>query len=122
METNSELYENAKSMAIKLFGSEFGDLEDAPLADDDPWRKELVCWVFGYLFSERAAIPLKEKVLALIAMCSTAGKYEMLRKWLVAAKNTGSSYAEVQDVILTTTIYGGWPVASESLKILKQNW
>ena len=122
MSEHSEVYVAASNKAKKLFGTPMGDLTDLPLDADDPWAKEMNSWVFGYLFGERSAIPDKEKVLALIAMCSASGRYDMLRRWLTAAKKTGSSFAEVQDIILTTAIYGGWPVARESLQVLLANW
>lgn len=122
MNNTDELYANARNMAKRLFGTPMGDLEDLSMSEDDPWAKEMISWVFGYLFGERSAIPLKEKVLAFIAMCSANGNHDMLGRWLTAARNTGSSYHEVQDVILTTAIYGGWPVARQSLAVLKAKW
>lgn len=119
---NGELYRKACERATELFGTPEGDLTDLPIDADDHWSKEMRSWVFGYLFGERSAIPIKPKVLAFIAMCSAAGRHDMLRRWLTAAKNTGSSYEEVQEVILTTAIYGGWPVARDSLNVLKQHW
>ena len=122
MSDKATLYKNACDKATELFGTPIGDLTDLPMDPDDPWTKELNSWVFGYLFGERSAIPIKEKVLIFIAMCSASGRYDMLKRWLTAAINTGSSYKEVQDIILTTTIYGGWPVARESLQVLAAHW
>ena len=122
MTDNSALYEAARKTATQLFGTPDGDLTDLPMDPQDPWSKEMISWVFGYLFGERDAIPLKAKVLAIIAMSSASGRHDMLERWLTAAKNTGSSYEEVQDVILTTAIYGGWPVARDSLNVLTKHW
>lgn len=122
MSEQSEIYKDACDTATELFGTLMGDLTDLPMDADDPWAKEMNSWVFGYLFGERSAIPIKEKVLVLIAMCSASGRYDMLKRWLTAANNTGSSFKEVQDIILTTMVYGGWPVARESLQVLQAHW
>jgi len=118
----SELYQQAREKANELFGTPEGDLADLPVDPEDEFSKELLTWVFGYLFTVRSLIPQKDKVLTVIAMCAASGKYAMLRRWLVAAHNTGSCYAEVQEVIMTMTMYGGWPSARESLEILAENW
>jgi 4-carboxymuconolactone decarboxylase len=122
MSDNGKLYRKARERATELFGTPDGDLTDLPLGPDNLWSKEMNSWVFGYLFGERSAIPIKPKVLAFIAMCSASGRNDMLRRWLTAARNTGSTYEEVQEVILTTAIYGGWPVARDALQVLKSYW
>lgn len=121
--TGGELYTRACAQANLMFGTPAGDMVDVPLMDpEDPLVKETVCWVFGYLFGERSLIPLKAKVLAFIAMCAALGRKDMLRRWLTAAGRTGSTREEVQEVIITTAMYGGWPAARESLEVLAAHW
>lgn len=122
MNDNGKLYQQACDKATELFGTPEGDLTGLPVDPNDPFTKELVTWVFGYLFTERSLIPTKTKVLALIAMCAALGRYDMLRRWLTAARNSGSTREEVQEAILTMTMYGGWPSARESLEVLDKNW
>lgn len=119
---SSELYQQAREKATELFGTPDGDLIGLPVNPEDDFGKELLTWVFGYLFTERSLIPQKDKVLAVIAMCAASSKYDMLRRWLVAAYNSGSSREEVQEVIMTMTMYGGWPAARASLEILSKHW
>lgn len=122
MSGESEIYKQAQAKATELFGTPEGDLAELPVDSADDFGKELLTWVFGYLFTERSLIPQKDKVLAVIAMCAASAKYDMLRRWLVAAKNTGSSRQEVQEAIMTMTMYGGWPAARESLEVLAKHW
>lgn len=118
----SELYPKAKELAIQLFGTASGDLSDLPVSPDDDLSKELVAWVFGYLFGVRSLVPVKTKVLSIIAMSAAIGQNDMVRRWLVAARNSGATRTEVQEVILNTAIYGGWPAAREALGILALHW
>lgn len=118
----AELYPKAKELAVQLFGTPNGDLFDLPLSPDDPLSKELVTWVFGYLFGVRSLVPIKTKVLSIIAMSAAIGQNDMVRRWLTAAKNSGATRAEVQEVIVNTAIYGGWPAAREALTVLAGYW
>jgi 4-carboxymuconolactone decarboxylase len=118
----SGLYAKAKELAIQLFGTASGDLSDLPVSPDDDLSKELVTWVFGYLFGVRSLVPVKTKVLSIIAMSAAIGQNDMVRRWLVAARNSGATRTEVQEVIVNTAIYGGWPAAREALGILALHW
>jgi 4-carboxymuconolactone decarboxylase len=120
--TSPDLYAQACALATQLFGTPLGDFDDCPIADTDDFRKEMVTWVFGYLFTERSLIPLKAKVLAVIAMSVAAGCQNMTRRWIGAAKNAGCSRLEVQEAILTMALYGGWPVARDGLEVLAKEW
>ncbi|MCP1677242.1 4-carboxymuconolactone decarboxylase [Natronocella acetinitrilica] len=122
MADDGYLYQQAQIKATELFGTPEGDLTGLPIDPADQFSKELLTWVFGYLFTERSLIPTKSKVLALIAMCAASGRSDMLRRWLTAAKNSGCSRDEVQETILTMVMYGGWPVARDSLEVLSEHW
>jgi 4-carboxymuconolactone decarboxylase len=117
-----ELYSKGCELATLLFGTPDGDFADLPISPDDDFRKEMVTWLFGYLFTERSLIPLKEKVLVLIAMSVASGCQNMVRRWIGAARNASCTRLEVQETILTMVLYGGWPVARDSLDILAQEW
>lgn len=118
----SELYPKARELAMQLFGTASGDLADLAVSADDDLSKELVTWVFGYLFGVRSLVPVKTKVLSIIAMSTAIGQNDMVRRWLVAARNSGATRTEVQEVIVNTAIYGGWPAAREALNVLALHW
>nr|WP_275403476.1 carboxymuconolactone decarboxylase family protein [Ramlibacter algicola] len=82
----------------------------------------MVTWVFGYLFTERSLIPVRAKVLAVIAMCAALGRTPMARRWMGAARRIGCSRVEVQETIITAALYGGWPSAREALGALAETW
>lgn len=120
--TSPDLYDHACELATRLFGTPLGDFDDIPIAGDDDFRKEMVTWVFGYLFTERSLVPVKTKVLAVIAMSVAAGLQNMTRRWIGAARNVGCNRLEVQESILTMALYGGWPVARDALDVLAREW
>jgi 4-carboxymuconolactone decarboxylase len=122
MTQSSQLYQEGRELAMQLFGDPDGDLTGTPISSDDDFKKEMVSWVFGYLLKERSLVPVKTKVLAIIAMCAASGQYDMLRRWLVAAKNSGSTRIEVQEAILTMAMYGGWPRSREALTVFAEAW
>lgn len=117
-----DLYAKACELAVRLFGTPLGDFADTPIAADDDFLKEMVTWLYGYLFTERSLIPLRTKVLAVIAMSVTIGRQNMARRWIGAARNIGCSRLEVQETILTVALYGGWPVARDALDVLAETW
>ena len=117
-----DLYRKGAELATRLFGTSDGDFADIPIAANDDFRKEMVTWVFGYLFTERSLIPLKAKVLAVIAMSIAAGHQTMFRRWITAARNVGCSRLELQETVLTMAVYAGWPVAYDALNVLAEEW
>ncbi|TFZ02908.1 hypothetical protein EZ313_16875 [Ramlibacter henchirensis] len=121
-ETRRDLYVEACKMAETLFGNPDGDFDDISLPKGDNFRKQMVTWVFGYLFTERNLIPLRAKVLSVIVMSTVIGRIKMARRWMGAAKRIGLSRVEVQESILTTALYGGWPAANEALEALAAEW
>ena len=120
--TSPTLYAQARELATRLFGNPDGDFDDLPIEAGDDFRKEMVTWVFGYLFTERSLIPLRAKVLAVIAMSVASGRMQMAGRWIGAARNADCSRLEVQEAILTMALYGGWPVAREGLDVLQREW
>jgi 4-carboxymuconolactone decarboxylase len=120
--TRADIYAVAREMANRLFGNPDGDFDDLELPPGDDFRKEMVTWVFGYLFSERNLIPLETKVLAVIAMCTALGRTSMARRWMSAARRIGCQRIQVQETILTAALYGGWPSARASLAALAAEW
>ncbi|KRB83500.1 carboxymuconolactone decarboxylase family protein [Noviherbaspirillum sp. Root189] len=118
----SQLYQQGRDLATQLFGDPDGDLTGMPDGLDDDYKKEMVSWVFGYLLTERSLVPLKTKVLSIVAMSAVYGQYDMMRRWLIAAKNSGNTRVEVQEAIITMSMYGGWPRAREALTIFAESW
>jgi 4-carboxymuconolactone decarboxylase len=121
-ETRKDIYATAKEMAQRLFGNPDGDFDDILLPEGDDFRKQMVTWVFGYLFTERNLIPVRVKVLSVIAMSTAIGRIQMVKRWIGAARRIGCERVEVQETIITAALYGGWPVAREALGALSEEW
>ena len=118
----TDLPARAEEMAVRLFGDPRGDMAALPMPDGDGFAKDVSMWVFGYLFVERNLIPVRAKVLAIIAMCVVKGRMAMARRWMGAARTIGCSRLEVQEALVTTALYGGFPVAQDALAILAEIW
>ncbi|MEZ0606779.1 hypothetical protein ACAX43_32435 [Paraburkholderia sp. IW21] len=121
-ETRRDLYVAACETAQRLFGNPDGDFDDISLPEGDNFRKQMVTWVFGYLFNERNLIPERAKVLSVIVMSTVIGRIQMAKRWMGAAQRIGLKRLEVQESLLTAALYGGWPTAAEALGALAEVW
>lgn len=122
MSQPDQLFRQGQELAMQLFGNPLGDFSDLPINASDDFSKEMVTWVFGYLLKERSKLPIRVKVLGIIAMSVAIGQYDMLKRWLPAAKNSGCTRQEVHEAIITMVIYAGWPTGRKGLEILAEHW
>jgi alkylhydroperoxidase/carboxymuconolactone decarboxylase family protein YurZ len=116
------LYTQGQELATQLFGNPGGDFADIPFGPEDDMEKTLVTWLFGYLLKERSELPLRVKVLSIIAMSTATSQHDMLKRWIPAARNAGCARREVQETIITMIVYAGWPAARSALEILRGSW
>jgi 4-carboxymuconolactone decarboxylase len=80
----------------------------------------IVEFAFGDIYS-RAALTLREREIATVAMLTAMGGREpQLRIHIGAALNVGLTAQEVEEVIIQTTPYAGFPTAINALNLLKE--
>ncbi|MHB9039000.1 MAG: carboxymuconolactone decarboxylase family protein [Armatimonadota bacterium] len=88
----------------------------APLGD---LGRYIVEFGFGDIYS-RDGLSLREREIATVAMLTVLGRDTQLRVHIGAALNVGLSPEEVEETIIQTVPYAGFPTAINALNILKQ--
>ncbi len=88
----------------------------APLGD---LGRYIVEFAFGDIYS-RPGLSLREREIATVAMLTALGGREpQLRVHIQAALNVGLSRQEVEEIIIQTVPYAGFPTAINALNTLK---
>lgn len=81
--------------------------------------KYIVEFAFGDIYS-REGLSLREREIATIAMLTClAGREPQLKVHIEAGLNVGLSKEEIEEVILQTIPYAGFPTAINAYNILK---
>jgi len=79
----------------------------------------IVEFAFGDIYS-RPGLSLREREIATVAMLTALGGREpQLRVHIQAALNVGLSRQEVEEIIIQTVPYAGFPTAINALNVLK---
>lgn len=105
------------SQKLKEVDGNVGEDIVAPLGD---LGRYIVEFAFGDIYS-RDGLTLREREIATVAMLTVlAGREPQLRVHLNAALNVGLSYEEIEEVIIQTVPYSGFPTAINALNLLKE--
>ena len=89
----------------------------APLGD---LGRYIVEFAFGDIYS-RPGLSLRERELATVAMLAAMGGREpQLRVHLGAALNAGLTAQELEEVVIQTALYAGFPAAMNALATLRE--
>jgi alkylhydroperoxidase/carboxymuconolactone decarboxylase family protein YurZ len=75
--------------------------------------------VFGNLYA-RDVLTQRERELCAVAALCVLNRSNELKSHIIAAIRTGASKAEIAEVILQMSTYGGMPVCIEGLTIARQ--
>ncbi len=80
----------------------------------------IVEFSFGDIYS-RAGLSLRDRQIATVAMLTALGGREpQLRLHLGAALNVGLSAQEIEEIIIHTVSYGGFPKAINAMHLLQE--
>lgn len=80
----------------------------------------IVEYAFGDIYS-RDKLTLREREIATIAMLTCLGGREpQLNVHINAGLNVGLTYEEIEEIIIQTTPYAGFPTAINAMNVLKQ--
>lgn len=91
----------------ELVTSHFGDL-----------GKYMVNFVFGDIYS-RPGLPLRERELVTIAVLVALGRETQLKTRLRTALNVGATPEELEEVIIQTVPFAGFPTAIGAIMVLR---
>lgn len=115
MQNTTTRFERGSQKLSEIDGS-VGEEIVAPLGD---LGRYIVEFAFGDIYS-RGGLSLREREIATVALLTSMGGREpQLRVHLNAALNVGLSYEEIEEVILQTVPYAGFPTAINALNLLK---
>jgi 4-carboxymuconolactone decarboxylase len=89
----------------------------APLGD---LGRYIVEFAFGDIYN-RDGISLRDREIATVAMLTVLGGREpQLKVHIGAALNVGLSSKEIEEIIIQTVPYAGFPTAINALNVLKE--
>jgi 4-carboxymuconolactone decarboxylase len=80
---------------------------------------KIIDHVFGNLYA-RDVLTQRERELCAVAALCVLNRENELKSHIIAAIRTGATKAEVAEVILQMSTYGGMPVCLEGLAIARQ--
>jgi 4-carboxymuconolactone decarboxylase len=95
--------------------------EAAKTAFDAPFQALITDAAWGHVWA-RDTIPLRERSMMTIALLAGLGNDHELALHLRATRNTGTSEADVMEVMLHVAIYAGVPRANNAVRIAKETF
>lgn len=81
--------------------------------------KYIVEFAFGDIYS-RETLNLREREIATIAMLTVLGKTEQLKVHIHGGLNVGLTEKEIEEVIIHTVPYAGFPCAINAMNTLNE--
>ncbi|CAG7652540.1 carboxymuconolactone decarboxylase family protein [Paenibacillus allorhizosphaerae] len=105
-------YEFGMEMLKKVDGHA-GEAVVAPLGD----LGKILVETFGDIYG-REGLSLREREIATIAMLTVMGRETQLKVHIVAGSNVGLTRQEMEELIIHTVLYGGFPTAINGMNLL----
>lgn len=113
--TEETRYQRGVEQLAKVDGK-VGEEVVAPLGD---LGRYIVEFAFGDIYS-RGGLSLREREIATVAMLTVLGRETQLKVHIAAALNVGLTPKEIEETIIQTVPYAGFPTAINAMTILKQ--
>ncbi len=115
MDTENERYQRGLAKLAEVDGRA-GEEIVAPLGD---LGRYIVEFAFGDIYS-RDGLNLRDReIVTVAALTALGGRDPQLRVHVGAALNVGLSAEEIEEIVLQTVPYAGFPTAINALNILK---
>lgn len=115
MEKNLSRYERGLATLSKMAGKN-GEDAILPLGD---LGKYIVEMAYGDIFN-REGLSLRDREMITVTILTVLGREPQLKVHLNAAMNLGLTERELEEVMIQTTPYAGFPTAINAVNILKQ--
>jgi 4-carboxymuconolactone decarboxylase len=115
-ETRQARYERGEEKLLEIAGQE-GKEALVPLGDLGRYAIE---FAYGDVYS-REGLSLRDRMLVTVAVLIVlGGREEELRLHLDSAMNVGLSPEEIEEIIIQTVPYAGFPTAINALQALRE--
>jgi 4-carboxymuconolactone decarboxylase len=114
--TTNDRYDQGLKKLAEIDGKA-GEAVVAPLG---ALGRYIIEFAFGDIYS-RGALSLRDREIATVAMLAAlGGREKQLRVHIGAALNVGLSMAEIEETILHTVPYAGFPTAINAMTVLQE--
>jgi len=108
-------YERGLAKALELGGQ----ADPQTVASVGDLGRYLVEFVFGDIYS-RPGLSLREREMVAVAVLLALGREPQLRVHLKAALHIGITWQELEEIVLQTVPYAGFPLALNAMQALAQ--
>ncbi|WP_066645578.1 carboxymuconolactone decarboxylase family protein [Christensenella timonensis] len=113
---DNERYQQGLQKLSEVDGQEGTDITDS-LGD---LGRYIVEFAFGDIYS-RGTLSLREREMITIAMLAVLGREPQLGVHIRAGMHVGLTQEEIEEVIIHSVPYNGFPTAINALNVLRQN-
>jgi 4-carboxymuconolactone decarboxylase len=109
-----EKWEKGRAIAQELTGK-----EENIFAGMGPFSDLIMEFVFAEVYS-REGITLKERQIATLAVQTALGLLPQLKIHMGIALNIGMTPREIEEILIQTAVYAGFPAAMNGYKALSE--
>ncbi len=119
MPVKSNAYAKGLELRRRLLGSDWVDgaidrAAEHPLGND--FQDMVTEHLFGKVWSREGA-PLKSRIIVAITVLAYRGQERELGNYINVALDNGMSVAELREILLQITAYGGFPVGQGAFSV-----
>jgi 4-carboxymuconolactone decarboxylase len=111
---------NGMHMRTQVMGEEF---VAKAFSDPDPFAQSFQNWVtrnaWGAVW-DREGLELKTRSLVTLGMLIALGRSHEIKGHVRGALNNGATRAEIEEVLLHSTVYCGFPLAVDAFRSIKE--
>jgi 4-carboxymuconolactone decarboxylase len=111
--STSDRYERGLKKMSEVYGVDGGEVVE-PLHD---LGRYMVEFPYGDIYS-REGLALRDREIATTAMLTALGREPQLRVHFVAALNVGLTVDELEEIIIHTVTFAGFPTAINAMNLL----
>jgi 4-carboxymuconolactone decarboxylase len=115
-------YEKGQAIRRAVLGDAHVDRAEKAVTDlDADFQDFITKTAWGSIWT-RGHLTRRERSMLTIAMLASLGHLEELTLHLKATANTGTSMADVREVLMQVAVYAGIPAANAAFKVAKKHY
>ena len=119
---NKEIHEKGQTVRRAVLGDAHVDRAQQNTTElDADFQHFITETAWGSIWA-REHLTRRERSMLTIAMLASLGHLEELALHLKATANTGTSMADVREVLMQVAVYAGIPAANAAFRVAKQHY